>query len=116
MAERTPRRIQRRRTRGWRLPEGAVYVGRPTIYGNPFRVHPTWGPEFCRTPDEAVADFRALMRVSLIRQAALAPLRGHDLACFCGLCPAHADGLSLGVACPDCPPCHADVLLTLANA
>lgn len=32
-----PRRIQRQRTKGWRLPEGAVYVGRPTKWGNPFR-------------------------------------------------------------------------------
>lgn len=31
-----PRRIQRRRTAGWRMPDGAVYVGRPTKWGNPF--------------------------------------------------------------------------------
>jgi hypothetical protein len=31
-----PTRIQRRRTAGWRMPEGAVYVGRPTIWGNPW--------------------------------------------------------------------------------
>ena len=31
-----PERIQRRRTKGWRLPAGAVYVGRPTRWGNPF--------------------------------------------------------------------------------
>lgn len=34
-----PRRIQRKRTRGWRMPEGAVYVGRPSRWGNPFSVH-----------------------------------------------------------------------------
>jgi hypothetical protein len=28
-------RIQRRRTKGWRAPAGAVYVGRGTIWGNP---------------------------------------------------------------------------------
>jgi hypothetical protein len=33
-----PKRIQVRRTAGWRLPEGALYVGRPTIWGNPWRV------------------------------------------------------------------------------
>ncbi|WP_342394587.1 DUF4326 domain-containing protein [Prescottella agglutinans] len=33
-----PQRIQRRRTRGWRMPEGAVYVGRPSGWGNPFKV------------------------------------------------------------------------------
>ena len=31
-----PQRIQCRRTRGWRKPEGAVYVGRPSKWGNPF--------------------------------------------------------------------------------
>ncbi|HEY9415508.1 MAG TPA: DUF4326 domain-containing protein [Pseudonocardia sp.] len=31
-----PKRIQRQRTKGWRMPEGAVYVGRPTKWGNPF--------------------------------------------------------------------------------
>ena len=33
-----PKRIQRHRTKGWRMPEGAIYVGRPTIWGNPYRV------------------------------------------------------------------------------
>lgn len=31
-----PKRIQRQRTKGWRMPDGAVYVGRPTKWGNPF--------------------------------------------------------------------------------
>jgi hypothetical protein len=31
-----PKRIQRQRTKGWRMPEGSVYVGRPTKWGNPF--------------------------------------------------------------------------------
>lgn len=33
---REPRRVQRRRVKGWRAPEGAVYVGRGTKWGNPF--------------------------------------------------------------------------------
>lgn len=33
-----PSRIQRRRVTGWRLPAGATYVGRPSRWGNPFRV------------------------------------------------------------------------------
>lgn len=33
-----PERLQRRRQKGWRMPEGAVYVGRPTRWGNPFRI------------------------------------------------------------------------------
>lgn len=31
-------RIQMRRTKGWRKPDGAVYVGRPTMWGNPFKI------------------------------------------------------------------------------
>lgn len=31
-----PERIQRRRSKGWRMPEGAIYVGRPTKWGNPY--------------------------------------------------------------------------------
>ena len=34
----TPIRIQRKRTKGWRMPPNTVYVGRPTIWGNPFPV------------------------------------------------------------------------------
>lgn len=33
-----PKRIQRKRTKGWRIPKGAVYVGRPTRWGNPYRL------------------------------------------------------------------------------
>lgn len=33
-----PQRIQRKRTKGWRMPEGAVYVGRPSRWGNPWSV------------------------------------------------------------------------------
>ena len=32
------KRIQRSRQKGWRMPEGAVYVGRPTPWGNPWPV------------------------------------------------------------------------------
>lgn len=45
----------------------------------------------------------------------LEALRGRDLACWCRLCDRHADGLPLGETCPDCAPCHADVLLEIAN-
>jgi hypothetical protein len=99
-----PKRIQARRVAGWRLPEGAIYVGRPTIWGNPWRVggraHGALGPK------EAVAEYeRALTRgelkdrrgVPLIDR--IGELRGRALACWCA---------------PDAP-CHADVLLRYAN-
>ena len=36
----TPKRIQRKRTKGWRMPAGAIYVGRPTKWGNHIRIDP----------------------------------------------------------------------------
>lgn len=38
MTDSAPKRIQRKRTKGWKMPEGAVYVGRPSEWGNPYRV------------------------------------------------------------------------------
>ena len=34
----TPIRVQRKRTKGWKAPENTVYVGRPTRWGNQFKV------------------------------------------------------------------------------
>ncbi len=31
-----PQRIQRKRTKGWKMPPNTIYVGRPTVWGNPF--------------------------------------------------------------------------------
>jgi hypothetical protein len=88
-----PVRIQVKRQKGFRLPAGAVYVGRPTKWGNPFRP----GPGLSR--ERMIAKFRAYFRKRRDLIAALGELRGHDLACWC------APG----------EPCHADVLLELAN-
>ena len=33
-----PKRIQRRRAKGWKMPANAIYVGRPTVWGNPYVV------------------------------------------------------------------------------
>lgn len=90
------RRIQLRRTKGWRLPEGAVSVARPTRWGNPFRIG---DPEI---PDRraAVAAFRAYLAAHPeLVEAARRELRGKVLACWC------APGT----------PCHGDVLLEIAN-
>ena len=101
----SPRRVQLRRSRGWRKPDGAVVVARPTRWGNPFRAadyatdHP--GRSTAELRALAVADFRDVVegrRTDAAYPSDLAPLRGRDLACWCPL-----DG-----------PCHADVLLELA--
>lgn len=116
----TPQRIQLRRTRGWRLPEGAVKVDRSTPWGNPFTVAGAIEAEFATNEDDArklcaethrswlLQEDRCLSDVvrsgkhSFDRrwvEAHLSELAGRDLACWCA--PGEA--------------CHADLLLELAN-
>lgn len=116
-----PERIQLRRTKGWRMPN-AVKVDRSSGFGNPFRISeakpsdgnpiekPWWveaeslgiGPYLFATRDEAqkasVDLFRHCM-TDLLKDKARLALRGKNLACWC----------KLGT------PCHADVLLEIAN-
>ncbi|MEU4570814.1 DUF4326 domain-containing protein [Micromonospora sp. NPDC023956] len=115
----TPQRIQRRRTKGWRLPENTVYVGRPGRFGNPFRA----GVEFCGptirclyTPTELVEQFRAWLALNELHPlfwdrelidahvALKSALLGRVLA-----------GKNLACWCPLDQPCHADILLEVAN-
>lgn len=131
----TPRRIQLRRAKGWRKPSGTVVVTRPTKWGNPFKPEDyggaryavliyqryAWG-EVLTTP-EAITDAYAYAdRVSgyagvrlFTPDDAVRELRGKNLACWCRLCEKHRDGKPLGVECADCAPCHADILLEVAN-
>ena len=93
----TPARIQRRRTRGWRKPAGAVIVTRESKWGNPHRV----GAEGVPDNAAAVALYREhVAQHPEIAEAARRELRGKVLCCWC----------------PLDKPCHADVLLELANA
>lgn len=130
-----PKRIQRQRTKGWRMPEGAIYVGRPYRHANPFRVvkkrdglgdemagvvHPASDTEwyfYCygeaaprvRAAQRAVDLYRdwieARLPVNANREAIVSRLGGFDLACWCPL--EDEDGTRV--------PCHADVLLEIAN-
>ena len=94
------RRVQLKRTRGWRLPPNTVVVSRPTRWGNPFRVPPL-------PREDAVALFRAMLAQDTtgLREAVQRELCGKDLACWCPL--VDAEGRPV--------PCHADVLLEVAN-
>lgn len=112
-----PKRIQRKRTKGWRMPEGAVYVGRPSRWGNPFVVSRTpngsWdvtadGRLWMHTTGLWVAQAKAVELFQIhagpmgnyeIERDDLDELAGRDLACWC----------------PLDQPCHADVLLEIAN-
>lgn len=88
-----PRRIQRKRTKGWRMPPNTVYVGRGTAWGNPYTVAKHGRKEAVTLYAAIFNDGRGLLRMRR-------ELRGKNLACFC----------------PLDQPCHADVLLELANA
>ena len=131
----TPRRIQRKRTAGWRMPPNTVCVTRPGRWGNPYIVS-----EFGLTAEQAVFLFRRALEgywnpatIDFLDEVerrvvyrvwcespraddARAELRGKNLACWCRLCDEHADGKPFDVACPDCAPCHVDVLGEIANA
>ena len=100
-----PKRIQRKRTKGWKMPRKAFYVGRPTKWGNPFKV----GSEYediegrpCEVRD--IAHSLECYRHWVVQVFGMDEIQrvlgGRDLACFC----------------PLGEPCHADVLLELANA
>jgi len=39
--ESKPIRVQRKRTKGWKMPENTAYVGRPTKFGNIYKVGKT---------------------------------------------------------------------------
>lgn len=103
-------RVQRRRAKGWKMPANTIYVGRPTVWGNPFIVgeHGTaaqcvdlyralLGGFVCvSNPREQIA---AQERTHAHVVKHLKNLKGKNLACFCSLAK----------------PCHADILLALAN-
>lgn len=84
-----PRRIQRRRTKGWRMPPNTRYAGRPGPWGNPFRVGDPGVPD----PAAAVARFAAwLPHQHTLVAAARETLDGVNLACWCPLSqPCHVD-------------------------
>lgn len=102
LVELAPQRIRLSRSRGWRLPEGAVSCARPHRYGNPFIVAtPTNGGNITR--DQAVSMFRAALlegRLQFTVAEVKRELRGRSLACWCALDEA----------------CHVDVLLEVANS
>lgn len=106
-----PVRVQLSRKKGWKLPPNTVSVARPGRWGNPFSVAPDAAPgtpvgtRYTAMPSvaEAVAAFRRWVEETPEGQRLAAEareaLRGKNLACWCPL-----DG-----------PCHAEVLLDIAN-
>ncbi len=112
-----PVRLRLSRQRGFILQErsrainglDAVVVSRPSRWGNPVKVAKAYQDDYCSFPAidamAAVTLYRDHLRLAITAHAKrgvdlLAPLRGKNLACWC------SEGA----------PCHADVLLDLANA
>ena len=118
----TPKRIQRKRTSGWKMPENTVSVTRPGKWGNPFvvgdfikigngkkagefgyikAIHPkyaTSGFRELKTIADVIASYTEY--VTKYPPLNISELRGKDLACWCK--PGQ--------------PCHADILLKIANS
>ncbi len=120
-----PQRLQLSRRKGYRKPEGAVVVSRPSRFGNPFTIADALEAEWADTVEKARAvavrffgywlgdtlyggpgpegtPWSASARDRIL--ADLPTLRGKDLLCWCPL-PAPGE--------PDW--CHGAVLLRLSN-
>ncbi len=85
-----PHRVQLSRKKGWRMPENTVKVSRPSPYGN--YAGPTRADY-----ERDIAGMTNTDRAFFMDR--VAELSGKNLACWC----------------PLDQPCHADVLLELAN-
>lgn len=123
-----PHRYQLSRKRGARMPDHCRSVARPSRFSNPFRIvkmpHRKYRvvlPQDLHDPviydiyfthtrpspvsrieahRQAVACFKELMKQRRLPEADLQRIRGKHLACYC---PLHL-------------PCHADILLEIANS
>ena len=105
-----PKRLQYKR--GQRLPSDAKYVGRPTKWGNPYKIgEPFLGGPGVITRELAVTLYAMTVKADddpqaiQAREDARRELGGKDLACWCPL--TYLDGSPY--------PCHATRLLEIAN-
>ena len=120
------KRIQRKRTKGWKMPANTIYVGRPTKWGNPLKlvgdciyidagyrrtILSPWVYYAVGDIDDLIYLYGKLWDgtefwnkdlqhwADEFKLLDLAELKGNDLACFCSLSS----------------PCHADVLIELVT-
>jgi hypothetical protein len=102
-----PERIQRKREKGWKAPTNTVFVGRGTKWANPY-----WpgvsvqlkgnGTHRHMTAEDALARYRRDLPYLIDKNFGpldISELRGKNLMCWC----------KIGA------PCHADILLEVAN-
>lgn len=115
-----PQRIQRKRTKGWKMPENTVSVCRPGEFGNPFKIG-TWAkiggtggfaylccwekqyatPDMTFIEDSIIATEMYIYYLEKypLSKEKINKLKGKNLACWC----------KVG------DPCHADILLEIVN-
>lgn len=99
--------VYSKRKGGDPVPADAIYVGRPTVFGNPFEVIKVATRDRHTAHTNAVNQYAYwladLNRIPLVRRIQR-ELAGRDLVCWCQS-PSDEDPL----------PCHATVLLEVAN-
>lgn len=119
----SPARVQLSRSKGWKMPPNTVSVARPGRWGNPFSVERVglpaainafrelmtggWSPSCLKHLTDADYNYAYDAREAWLERlgwgspedGAVHELRGKNLACWCALDQ----------------PCHADVLLEIAN-
>lgn len=98
-----PKRYQRRRAKGFQLPDGVVCVTRPSRWGNPLGSAAEFDNVLTqilegKTPEQIGVRVTVYLAMKLIAEN-LDELRGRDLACYCG----------------SQKQCHADSLVKFAN-
>lgn len=120
------KRIQRKRTKGWRIPENTIYVGRPSKWGNPIKlegdcifidagyrrkIFDRWVYYRLGFIDDVLHIYELILQGTpfvnkdlqywsdKFKENNIIELKGKNLACFC----------------PLNKPCHADILLKYAN-
>lgn len=107
-----PQRIQRRRTKGWRMPANTINVTRPGKWGNPFVV--VQHSDFFGVKD---GDGNTIVEFATRAEAVIACVEMYKkwLPTAHWLFPSELMGKNLACFCKIGEPCHADYLLEVAN-
>ena len=131
-----PKRIQRKRSKGWRMPENTIYVGRPGKWGNPFKL--VQDQIMCNASYRrailspwVIFDHDCLYSPELGLKQVLSLyklwIQGYVFRDYknCHITPVakitdyeikkELKGKDLACWCPEGSPCHADELLRIAN-
>ncbi len=129
------KRIQRKRTKGWKMPENTVYVGRPTKWGNPFYFNfsPSTGQWRCMFEERVIVVCLTKLEAQEYAVKYFEQWFSNEIAepgttlhnfrndsswigfSLATIVKRHLRGKDLACWCKEGEPCHADVLLRLAN-